>query len=93
MSVGAVLGGIAVEVAREALEWAVDKVKTRAKEKLGKVVSEALDPKIIEALLMVELQLLAKTMEGMVASIDADAKKLEESEAAFRASSNVEVIE
>lgn len=93
MSVGAVLGGIAVEVAKEALEWAVDKVKTRAKEKLGKVVAEGLDPKIIEALLTAELLLLSKAVERMADSIDADSKKLEESEAAFRAASNVEVVE
>lgn len=71
MSVGAILGGIAAEVAKEAFEWAVKKVKARATEKLGKVVGESLDPKVLEALLTAELLVLNKSLERVVDEFDA----------------------
>lgn len=70
------LGGIAVEVAKEALEWAVAKVKERAKDKLGKVVAESIDPKVIEGLLTAELHLLAKATEGIGDAFEPPSKPL-----------------
>lgn len=93
MSIGAVLGGIAVEIAQELWSAAKAKAKQKAVEKLGKVVVEALDPKVLEALIAAELFALHAVTQNMAASLESDAAKLEASEAAFRASPNVEVIE
>lgn len=70
MSVGAILGGIAVEVAKEAYDWATDKLKAKAKEKLGDVVDK-IDPKVFEALITAQFVLLEVATQGIVNEFEA----------------------
>jgi hypothetical protein len=64
VSAGAIVAGIAIEVAKEAIDWAVDKVKTRAKEKLGEAVN-AIDPRVLEALVTAQLALIFRDFTGV----------------------------
>ena len=65
MSVVAILGGIAVEVAKEAYDWANGELKSRAKEKLGEAI-EQLDPKLLEQLIAAQFALLQIAAQRIV---------------------------
>lgn len=88
MGASDIIKAIAASVAKEAIQWGVDKVTSKAKEH-GVVVDSA----AVEAMLTAEMTSLYFAMRAMAASLDADIAKLNEAEAKFRASSNVEVIE
>ncbi len=85
---GDILRQIAVAAANEAFEWAVDKVRGKARE-AGIDVDDAAARSLIES----ELAVLYATMRALAVSIDADLAKLDESERKFRESPNVEVVD
>lgn len=87
MSVGSVLGGIAVEVAKEAIQWALGKAKEKAKQ-----AGLDVDDKVVAAFVEAEMLTLYVATRAMAISLDYEMTKLEEAERKFRASSNVEVV-
>jgi hypothetical protein len=83
-----IVRSIVIDVSKEVLAWAIDKIRDKVKD-----AGIAVDDRAIEAMLLAELTALDITMRAMGRSIDADMTKLEESERMLRASSNVTVVE
>lgn len=85
---GDVLSSLAMAAAKEAIQWAVDKLRAKAKEAGIEIDQNA-------AVVMIEAQLAAVYVAAQVMSmsIDADYAKLKAAEAKLRGSSNVTVVD
>ena len=85
---GDILRQIALSVAKEAVQWAIDKVKSKAK-----AAALTVDDDVIRALVETEMVALYVAARSLQSSLDADMAKLDEAEREFRASPNVEVVD
>lgn len=83
-----ILRSFVVEATRDAISWAVGKVRDKVKH-----AGIAVDDRAIEAMLLAELTALDVTMRAMSASVSRDIDKLAESERAFREAPNVTVVD
>jgi hypothetical protein len=88
MGTADIIRGIVIEASKEAILWAIGKVRDKAKS-----VGVDLDDHAIEAMLIAELAALDITIRAMSKSIDDDFAKLEESERKLRESPNVTVVD
>lgn len=85
---GDVLRTIAMAAAKEAIQWAVDKVRGKARK-----AGIELDDDAVHALIEAELATLYATTRAMATSIESDFATLEEAERKFRESPNVTVVD
>jgi hypothetical protein len=79
---------LAVPIIKEGVQLIIEKVRAKAKD-----AAREIPDSVIEKIVETELLAVYVAALGMVASLEVDARRLADSEAAFRASPNVTVVE